>query len=701
MSESKTHHLLCKACRLTARAGGFLALGFIATAQAEYLQLTEQDYYGELPIVLYASRLQQPLDSLPNAVTVIDQDMIKASTAMTIPELLRLVPGFQVANASGNETVTTYHGISDYHARRMQVLIDGRSVYIQTFGGLVWDVLPISIEDIERIEVVRGTNAASYGSNAFLGVINIVTKNPSAVKGSVIRTDIGEDGRFSTIARTTQHQGAFAYSLSAQYVESDGFVGRYDDLQAGHVNFRGDWQINARDSLELGFGYRHTIAGQGFADDPVQPIRDRLFDSHYESVKWKRIFGVDDELQVHFYHNALRLKDAAFIYQFNEFARFIDEELKNTPLQILYQNAFKEYENDPRKVGIDYSFIDHRYDLEIQRIQPLGENARLVWGGGFRSDQSDANGLIGAATITRDQWRAFGNLEWSLTPQTLLHLGAMVEDANDLASTVSPRIALNQRLNDNHSLRLSAARAYRYPSMFESYAEADFLWEDGAKLNCESPSPSLYPSGPCVRWYSSGVPMLGPEKMDAYEIGYFGRFMNDRITLDIKLFDNQLTRMIDGENQPNQSVFLGLPVNVYGNNWTARHRGLETQLQYRDAKNFWHLAHSYVDVTESRSRDNVTTPQHTLSLLYSRLLMPDTRVSIAGFYVDDMEWMGEGDPLDAIHWVDLKIQKDFRFKASKLNFALTVQNLFDNNFANFRDENIEERRFFLTARLAF
>jgi iron complex outermembrane receptor protein len=195
--------------------------------------------------------------------------------------------------------------------------------------------------------------------------------------------------------------------------------------------------------------------------------------------------------------------------------------------------------------------------------------------------------------------------------------------------------------------------------------------------------------------------MPNPEKMDSYEIGYLGRFMNDRVTLDIKLFDNRLTNLIGEEKRQVDGVFGNPLTSVYGNNWTARHQGIETQLQYFDGKNRFHLAHSYIDVTESRNKRINTTPQHTLSALYARKLTPDLGLSVAGFYVDEMKWMGEGVRVDAIHWVDLKIQKDFRLQASKFNLALTVQNLFDNNFANFRNENIEERRVFLTARLAF
>ena len=107
-------------------------------------------------MVLTASRLLQPQSEAPSAITVIDQKMIKASGFRTVPELMRLVPGMYVGFADANRPVVTLHGSADEFTRRMQVLVDGRSVYLPPFGNVNWASLPVLFEDIERIEVVRG-----------------------------------------------------------------------------------------------------------------------------------------------------------------------------------------------------------------------------------------------------------------------------------------------------------------------------------------------------------------------------------------------------------------------------------------------------------------------------------------------------------------------------------------------------------------
>ena len=134
--------------------------------------LSEQAYLQDLPVVLSASRLSQPLSEAPNAMTVIDRQMIKASGFRTIPELFRLVPGMYVGNAGANTPIVSLNGISDQYSRRMQVLIDGRSVYLPPFGGVDWPDLPVMIDDIERIEVVRGPAAASHGTNSRAGSVS-------------------------------------------------------------------------------------------------------------------------------------------------------------------------------------------------------------------------------------------------------------------------------------------------------------------------------------------------------------------------------------------------------------------------------------------------------------------------------------------------------------------------------------------------
>lgn len=140
-----------------------------------------------MPTVLSASRLVQPINEVPVAITVIDRELIEASSAVNVAELLRLVPGFQVTYTEGIDAITTYQGFADQLSRRMQVLVDGRPVYNPGISGVIWSALPLTLDEIERIEVVRGANAAAYGSNAFLGTINIITRSPESVDSAMFR----------------------------------------------------------------------------------------------------------------------------------------------------------------------------------------------------------------------------------------------------------------------------------------------------------------------------------------------------------------------------------------------------------------------------------------------------------------------------------------------------------------------------------
>src|SRR3989338_2069431 len=137
---------------------------------------SEQDYLLELPVVLSASRLSQPISETPNAMTVIDREMIVASGARNIADVFKLVPSMYVGYENGHTHIVSYRGITDAYARRMQVLVDGRSIYLPIFGQVDWAELPLDIGDIDRIEVVRGPSAASHGSNSVQGGINILTR---------------------------------------------------------------------------------------------------------------------------------------------------------------------------------------------------------------------------------------------------------------------------------------------------------------------------------------------------------------------------------------------------------------------------------------------------------------------------------------------------------------------------------------------
>ncbi len=171
--------ILRNARRGAALAPTCLALASLPVA-AEHAEqrVSELDYFQELPVVLSVSRLAQPLNEVPGAVTVLDRELIRRSGARDVAEVLRLVPGFLLTYRNGATPQAVYHSGMDTYGARMQVYVDGRSVYSSfLLGDTKTGLRGLIIEEIERIEVLRGSNSASYGANAFLGVVNIVTRN--------------------------------------------------------------------------------------------------------------------------------------------------------------------------------------------------------------------------------------------------------------------------------------------------------------------------------------------------------------------------------------------------------------------------------------------------------------------------------------------------------------------------------------------
>ena len=184
----------------SARQPTCLTFGLLLSIAAANAIADDELFFGDFPIVASVSRLPQVVSEAPAAVTVIDREMIRASGMRNVADLLRLVPGFQVTSANQDPAVVAYHGlngglISEEYTPRVQVLIDGRSQYSPLFkSGVNWNLLPIALEDIERIEVIRGPNTVAYGANAFLGVINIITEESSLSKGWMLSAARGNNG---------------------------------------------------------------------------------------------------------------------------------------------------------------------------------------------------------------------------------------------------------------------------------------------------------------------------------------------------------------------------------------------------------------------------------------------------------------------------------------------------------------------------
>ncbi len=624
---------------------GACAAGSARAVANEPSLLSEQEFYAPLPVVLTASRLAQPLDDAPAAVTVIDRPMIAASGARNLADLFRLVPGFQVGFESGHRHVVTYHGLADQFARRLQVLIDGRSVYLPSFGGVSWSDLPLALDDIERIEVIRGPNAATYGANAFLATINITTRHAAAEPGGFVRASAGSNDIRDGVLRTAAGGEAVHYRLTAAYQQDSGYGLRNDDRQITLFNGRIDGRVSDADEVEYQFGYNEGPRGRGYADDPLNPEHDQEITSRFQQLRWRHRLESGDEVAVQLYYNH---------HESDE--RFLSE-----PIAAL----------GGVQIPLNFDVRSERYDAELQHIIGIGETVRLVWGAGARLDSVEWPGFLGTPdSVDHHHYRLFGNLEWRATERLLFNVGAMVEHSSITGADVSPRAAINYHLTPNHTLRASISSATRQPVVLEEESFARFC------LNPADPTCALFTQ----TFASSGG--LDPEEITSGELGYLGQ-LAPSVTVDVRLFNDLVTRLIGTYDAPYpEPVPPGNGVAYdFRNSGKARIMGSELQLQWQPQPDT-RVVFGYANVNiESNNADDAwysrSAPRNSLSLLALRELGAGWNASGAFYYQDPMLFLDDDDLLDTVWRVDLRIARRFGLAGSSAEAALALQNLID------------------------
>lgn len=647
-------------------------------------EVQEDYYFKEVPTVLSVTRLKQPLSVTPASVTIIDRSTIRASGALNIPDLLRLVPGFQVAFISGKTATVTAHGRGDAFALDMQVTIDGRSIYDPVFGGVSWQDLQLDMDDIQRIEVIRGPNAASYGSNSFAGVINIITEHPAQQQGVRLNSRFGTGQNRYQSGRYAGSVGGLDFRISASRTEDDGFDNRTDSTETNTINFRGDYNADNENSLLIELGHSSGPQEEGFPGHHILPSRKVYHINHYQQLRWNRQLSPEKALSIQLYHNYQK-KDDHFDLDF--------------PFSL-------------GTLSTGFGFDSHRYDGEFQFTDRLNEHLRLVTGFGGRYESGQSVWTFGEKSPSRSQLRAFFSAEWMPRPDTVLNLGAMYEDYQDQRGLLSPRIAVNYHLNASNTLRFVVSRAYRMPTLWESnsrslvYLAADMTPLDYDFLTLDD---------------------LEPEEISAYEVGYLGQFPDHRLTLDVRLFRERIKNIIPAiENETILGPgFIPHPnaagAQSYVNDGELTISGLELDLQYQPLRrSLIRFGYSLTDAG-GKQRQSIqsdgsfefsdlaaSVPQQTFSLLGSYRFANGLEISSAYYYVDPMEWQFQGDPVPVHTRWDLRLGRRFHMPDGEIDLAFIAQNIDgdDIEFYNAPDArppriNISERRYFLQASISF
>jgi iron complex outermembrane receptor protein len=650
----------------------FAAVAPVFADPADQL-LSEDEFLGEVPVVLSATRLEQPEWEVPSAVTVIDREMIRASGARDVADLFRLVPGMQVGYQYGHRPVVTYHGLSDQGSRRMQVLVDGRSIYSPFFGGVFWIDQPLAIEDIERIEVIRSPNSASYGANSFLGTISIITQHAAQAEGTLLSLRAGSDEIRDGVARHGWSHGEQDFRVTLRNDEDDGFDNRNDGREVAQATFRGDLRFGARDTLDLQLGFN---SGEWDLGEPgeIEPPHDRDSTTHYQQLRWRRALAGDEELSVHFYHNYWEAK--------NNF--------RTPPLDFSW---FKDL--GVIRVPVDYDVEDDRYDLELQHTFSPAGDWRIVWGAGARLDRVRSEGYFNkSGWINNEVYRLFGEAAWRIRPDLTINAGGTLEH-NDINGTdLSPRLSVNYRLTPQHSLRAAVSRAVRSPRILEEQADLTTSYDGVLVDNI---------------WTSEGG--LDAETITSFEIGYLGEIPQWGLSWNIRVYKDDLDDLI---TSPFVSTINGKPLDDWNqvtqnfkNTASVDLKGGEIEVEYSpNRRTRLMLSHAVMDASasdpsaSSAKKLEESVPDHTSSLMLIYRLTEYLQASAAYSRVGEMDWLGSGDFVDDYDRLDVTLSTDFSIGETQGQFDVTYQN-WGGDYVEFRQENIFDHRAYATLRLNF
>ncbi|QXH49858.1 TonB-dependent receptor [Pseudomonas fakonensis] len=691
---------------LTALLGG--------PAVADDLFIDNQD----LPQVLTATRLKQSPAAVPGSMTVLDSELIRASGARDIPELLRLVPGMMIGYGAGNQPTVNYHGSNVNDARRMQVLIDGRSVYRAGLATVDWSDIPVALEDIERIEVFRGPNTVSYGANALMAVVNILTRNPADSHGTRLKMTRGQDGinDYYVSHGLGWDGGDLRLSVSGQ--QDDGF----DEDQFGHdyrdsrrlnrINLNAihylapdqtlEWQLAAKEgSNQRPYTYQPVFGNYRAGNDADVNAKD-----YAGSVRWNIDFNPDHSLYVqgsaqHFDRQQVwRACDAAIafspeltrLWQLNSnYAEQVARNLftgspptsSDPALNALRQEVLNQWNAGGSNTvcgNVDQSTRETRYDLEVQDTLSLTDSLRLVSGMNYRYDKADSQTYFNG-TLDDQTWRLFGQLEWRADEHWIVQGGAMYEKSQLSGNSLTPRVAVNYLITPRHGLRAVYSEAIRSPDMFENNVN----WSYTVK----NLSPNLYGLQNAEYFVKTRGPgNLDQERMRSRELGYNGYFSDIDLSMDVKLFYDEITGMISEPLKNNQYIA--------SNANKSRFSGSEAQFDWRvSRRDRLRLTYAYVDAWASNPADSRLTARNSGSAGWLRE-WGDGWSSALFYYGDDAlnEYRYER--------IDLRLAKRFKVQGSNLELAALWQQRLDDEPTTLVQNRYDSRhRLSVSAELEF
>jgi iron complex outermembrane receptor protein len=398
--------------------------------------------------VTSVSKKDQALFKAGAAIFVISRDDIRRSGATNIPDLLRMVPGVDVASVDANTWAISIRGFNTRYSDKVLVLIDGRSVYTPSFSGVYWDQQDVPLEDIERIEVIRGPGGTVWGANAMNGVINIITKSSKETLGGLVTAGTGtEESANGLIQYGGQIGDAGTYRAFGKYTNTESSVLTNGDNGADawhnfHGGFRSDWKLSPSDSLTVQGDLYQSSAGQTLTTvlqnqlPTIATFNDRIsVDSGNLLGRWTHTLANGSDFALQVYYD-----------RFNRVDEAIDETLSTV-------------------------------DIDFQHHFKFGERQDIVWGGGFRRFSDALTSGYDVTFMPPQQsdnlYSVFFQDEITLTKSLSVTVGSKWEHNPYSKFDWEPSAQLVWAPTDHQAIWLSASKAVRQPSRMDSAINYD------------------------------------------------------------------------------------------------------------------------------------------------------------------------------------------------------------------------------------
>ncbi len=514
--------------------------------------------------VTSASRKAQRFKDTAAAIFVITNEDIRRSGATSIPDALRMVPGVQVARIGNDQWAVSARGFNGQYSNKLLVQIDGRSVYSPLYSGVYWLAQDMALEDIERIEVIRGPGAALWGANAVNGIINIITKKTQDTLGNLVQADIGTQEKGTATLRHGAQSGddtqyrlyAKAYARSESEYASGAGAG--DASRSQHAGFRLDHRLTA--------GNRLMVSGDVYEAHTYQNFTLPSLLAPYSTVS--RL--PQNNRGIHMltrYDHTLQDGSAATLQAYVESTALL--------------NASVTEQRDT-------------YDLDFQHRLLLGSRHDFIWGFNYRLSRDTITTPEAYVEILPKQEdfqiaSAFVHDEMTLVPERLrLISGIKLEHNSYTGLEPQPNLRLLWTPDSSQTVWTAWSRAVRTPSRASRNTELDTHVTPPFTGSNQTALPVL------LRLSSIGVD-VSSEKLTALEIGYRAQ-IGPRLAVDLTAFVNHYTELAGVTAQAAQ--FQTSPVNyllvraLVDNDLSGYSRGLEASLDWRPMER-WRLQASY------------------------------------------------------------------------------------------------------------